>query len=769
MQNIQPMKLQENVLIDERFRIIRLLGTGGMGSVYLAEQADLNRTVALKVMAAEQFSSEDKDRFIREGQILSELNCPGIVRFYHFGADDNLVYFAMEHVKGQSLRRLITEQTRIPWRRALRIVRNMCLAMHSAHSAGILHRDLKPENILLVEDNDDSIKIIDFGLGRFSEQGKTLTATGLIIGSPEYMSPEQCQGLKATMSSDIYATGIILYELITGQPPFQADTAFGVMHKHSKEKWNSLKQSLPAEKLPLGLNHILEKSLAKSAEQRYASLAEMADDITTLLQDEEDFAEIPLPKHNASKKMPILIVGIVLLAAIPFLAQPLFNKNNSDSSKPIQKQKTKRAIQKSKHSYDHCGWDEILSVARLKTDQGNFNEAQEITKSWLASNSNQDASISEQITKYWFHVELMMIDDPAGTFEVIDKLFKTVAQKANDADKCKLLAARISVNLSPTNEALLKSDTENLERIIRTSTKLTNEQKWMAYRALINATERLGNHEKAIGLVSQASQLDHSPDLTLLKIKILFALKRDDEAKKQAQEFILHESNETEILRAVVVGRAAANASRCDYAASLLRGYLGKLDTQTKESITENQQDSSPALDSYQDSIMKAKQLDSVLSEYAEWSFDEAEFTYHRTKQREPWLRAVKECLRYFNKAKYLMKRKNDLRGLYKNTAYEYCCLRILGQKNDAERVLQEALNAANEEETAASMAARFWDIGQNWCSLEWTPEHIIPLEKSAELYSKSAIPNCATARRVQESLAKELSIYGAEARKIWR
>ncbi|MBX9720774.1 MAG: serine/threonine-protein kinase, partial [Candidatus Obscuribacterales bacterium] len=261
---------------------------------------------------------DDKDnlaRFEREAQVMSKLSHQNIARVYRFGIWHNYPYLVLEYIEGTSLRALISNGP-LPWTRALKLAAELANAMAHAHDIGILHRDLKPENILLDTASDQQAKIIDFGLAGFSAdkastQDDKLTKTGLLLGSINYMSPEQCLGQHAGTSSDIYALGCILYEILTGKAPFQADTPIGVIHKQVHETAPHINE----KNLPDGINSIIAKAMEKETKDRYASMKELQNDIELLLSGKLPTAA----KSNKKKKQQPSIMHAAVILFLVFI------------------------------------------------------------------------------------------------------------------------------------------------------------------------------------------------------------------------------------------------------------------------------------------------------------------------------------------------------------------------------------------------------------------------------------------------------------------
>src|SRR5579884_1028943 len=220
--------IDPETLIDSRYRVISRLGSGGMADVYLAEDRLLGRQVALKVLHRHfAEDSEFVERFRREASSAAALSHPNIVGIFDRGEADGTYYIAMEYVPGSSLKTIVRESGAMDPARAIDIVIQILRAARSAHRHGVIHRDLKPQNVIL--DDEGRARVTDFGIARAGASDMTLT--GSIMGTAQYLSPEQAQGFAVTTSSDLYSVGVILYELLTGVVPFEGETAVAIAFK----------------------------------------------------------------------------------------------------------------------------------------------------------------------------------------------------------------------------------------------------------------------------------------------------------------------------------------------------------------------------------------------------------------------------------------------------------------------------------------------------------------------------------------------------------
>ncbi|HRC58396.1 MAG TPA: serine/threonine-protein kinase, partial [Kofleriaceae bacterium] len=277
-----------------RYSISKKLGEGGMGSVYLATHVVLEKQVALKVLHGEYARKPDLvERFMQEAKAASRIRHENVIDISDFGAtEDGLVFFAMELLKGNDLHELIARARLdgevLPWDRSRHIFLQICAALAAAHSHGIVHRDLKPENVYLIDflGRPDFVKLLDFGIAKLAENDggeRKLTRTGMLFGTPEYMSPEQARGDKVDHRVDIYAMACILFQLVTGRVPFEAENFMGVLSLHLTEP----PPEIPAAALercgaPPQLAAIIAKGLCKNRDERWQTIEEMANAIRAM-------------------------------------------------------------------------------------------------------------------------------------------------------------------------------------------------------------------------------------------------------------------------------------------------------------------------------------------------------------------------------------------------------------------------------------------------------------------------------------------------------
>lgn len=260
-------------VLDGKYTLLSKLGEGGMGSVYLAEQATMGREVAIKVLRREFSQNRTAiKRFLREARAASKLGHPNTITVYDFGqSNDGLLYLVMERLSGRPLADILDQDGALTPQRAAHIFGQICDSLAEAHKQGITHRDLKPENIFIEQKvgNDDFVKVLDFGIAKMQGDDATgqATATGMICGTPSYMSPEQAMGKDIDGRSDIYALGVLLYEMLTNEKPFEGDTPMEVMLKHINEPAPDIYQRTGVQ-VPHGVQLTIEKLLSKRAPDR---------------------------------------------------------------------------------------------------------------------------------------------------------------------------------------------------------------------------------------------------------------------------------------------------------------------------------------------------------------------------------------------------------------------------------------------------------------------------------------------------------------------
>ncbi|MBR1718104.1 MAG: Stk1 family PASTA domain-containing Ser/Thr kinase [Bacilli bacterium] len=271
--------IQKGQKINERYEIIRAIGEGGMANVYLAYDTILNRNVAVKILRGDLANDEKfVRRFQREAISASSLNHPNIVEMYDVGEDSGKYFIVMEYLEGQTLKTLIKKRGALTLTEVIDIMLQLTSGLACAHDSYIIHRDIKPQNVVILDDG--TVKITDFGIA-MALNSNELTQTNSVMGSVHYLPPEQANGTGATVQSDIYSAGILMYELLTGKIPFKGENAVEIAIKHMKEAIPSVVEFNP--EIPQSVENIILKACAKNPKNRYKSAIEMHDDLKTCL------------------------------------------------------------------------------------------------------------------------------------------------------------------------------------------------------------------------------------------------------------------------------------------------------------------------------------------------------------------------------------------------------------------------------------------------------------------------------------------------------
>lgn len=330
----------QDIVLGNRYNLIEKIGEGGMALVYKAKCQLLNRFVAVKILRQEFTKDEEFiKRFKRESLAAASLSHPNVVGIYDVGEQEGIYYIVMEYVSGKTLKEYIKENEKLNYREVLNISTQIANALDHAHKNGVIHRDIKPHNILVTEDN--IIKVTDFGIARASNSS-TIANTGSIMGSVHYFSPEQARGGYSDHRTDIYSLGVVIYEMLTGSLPYDADSPVTVALKHIQEDF--VQPTIIDNTIPEAVNDIVVKAMEKDMANRYQTIRELIDDIeiarinpyqkiihvektsqlTQIIHSEE--IDEALNKYNKTKmkkkgiKVLIILVSIIILALVLFTA-----------------------------------------------------------------------------------------------------------------------------------------------------------------------------------------------------------------------------------------------------------------------------------------------------------------------------------------------------------------------------------------------------------------------------------------------------------------
>lgn len=275
----------EGKILGNRYEIIEKIGNGGMATVYKSKDRVLNRYVAVKILR-DEFTTDEEfiKRFRIEAQSAASLTHPNIVSIFDVGNEGSLYYIVMELIKGKTLKEIITEENGpLPWKWSLNVVTQIASALETAHKNNIVHRDIKPHNIIITEDG--IAKVTDFGIAK-AVSNSTITAFGTTIGSVHYFSPEHARGGYTDAKSDLYSLGVVMYEMLTGRVPFDADTPVSVALKHMQE--DPIEPKELNDNIPQVVNDIIMKAMQKDVNLRYQSATEMLKDLNAALKNPDD-------------------------------------------------------------------------------------------------------------------------------------------------------------------------------------------------------------------------------------------------------------------------------------------------------------------------------------------------------------------------------------------------------------------------------------------------------------------------------------------------
>lgn len=394
--------LMDKELINERYQIIGVIGEGGWSTVYKAKDIKLNRLVAVKLLHRHLVSSAEKvKRFQQEAESAAQLTHNNVVVTYDFGVlTDGQPYIVMEFLSGRSLNTLLMEEGRIPHKRLIDLLLPVCEGMHAAHEKGLVHRDLKPANIFVTRDKDGNevVKVVDFGLAKVVETGQglaaaSLTETGATLGTPAYMSPEQCMGRLLDRRSDIYAIGCIMYEALSGEKAFTGETPFDCMLKHLNEPPIAFAAQPSPVSVPPSLERAVFRCLAKDPAHRFRTAKELSTELRRAAVEacgsplgQSAIARIIRPKKQVS---PIIAAGLALVLAASVGLFAAFNRVREQE----KTEKKQEQIEKQE-----------ASLAKLNV---NLDEA---SLSIIDSRSITDEILIEQLKIYSGYQELDLSD-----------------------------------------------------------------------------------------------------------------------------------------------------------------------------------------------------------------------------------------------------------------------------------------------------------------------------------------------------------------------
>jgi serine/threonine protein kinase len=324
LRSAAPLSDLVGQVVADRYHVVKKLGEGGMGQVYLAEHVKMGRRSAIKVMNPSMVHDPDAvARFNREASNASRITHPNVCAIYDFGeTPEGLIYLAMEYIEGEALTDLLEREGALKVPRAVHIFRQVADALQAAHDLGIVHRDLKPDNIMLTKNKSgaDVVKVVDFGIAKAvsgDESGQKVTKTGLVVGTPEFMSPEQLSGDKLDGRSDLYSLALVFYKMLTADLPFKADSVQETMIKRLTDEPAKLAATRPDLTFPTGLQEVLDNALARTPVDRYQTVSKFAQDAASITGAGSATVAVPATRANAESEKTQLLDASATKAMAP--------------------------------------------------------------------------------------------------------------------------------------------------------------------------------------------------------------------------------------------------------------------------------------------------------------------------------------------------------------------------------------------------------------------------------------------------------------------
>jgi len=509
------VELEPGTTLAGRYEILTVLGTGGMGSVYKAQDRELDRLVALKVIRPELArNAAIVDRFKQEIRLSHKVTHRNVVRMYDLSEDAGMRFVTMELVPGRDLRSILEDRGKMPPDEAVQILQQICMALEAAHSVGILHRDLKPQNVM-VEDSG-RVVVMDFGLARTIE-GDGMTQSGALLGTMEYMSPEQALGKELDQRSDIFALGLIGYEMLTGDMPFKAESAIASLLKRTRERARPISQ-LDAT-LPGALTEIIGRCLETDVEQRYRSVGEILKDLE---QWREKTAAASLrftanvPSQGISGRWLLAIGGgvlvIALAAGIP-MAVHYFHGAPASTAPVVAKPSVSLAILPFYNASGNTSLDWLsASMAEMLTsDIGQSAQVRMVSGDRLeqvlrdlhvSANSQPDPTMLRRVAEFTNAQTLIYGQYIQAGSQI--RITTTVRDLAHDAQ------SSVTTDVPDQNQLLASVDklAADLRLKLSTDPKVLNDLKAHAVRPTTNSVDALRAYEAGVTLERDGKDLD---------------------------------------------------------------------------------------------------------------------------------------------------------------------------------------------------------------------------------------------------------------------
>lgn len=557
------VSLDESTVFQGRYKIVRKLGEGGMGSIYLAEQTDADRIVAIKLLHPSLIENDEfRKRFIRECANLSKLSNDHIITFYNAAITERgQPYAVFEYLTGVTLRRALQESAKLGLTRTLKIFNQICKAIDAAHAQGIIHRDLKPENVMLVDKPEpDWVKVLDFGLSKESitdeRESQRLTLTGDLVGTADYMSPEQCAGRKSDARSDFYAIGCMLYECIAGKKLFEAENTMSLIHQHASASALPAIDALAAE-CPPSMLQLLNDLLQKDPDKRPQSISKIIDDLKQVESDIQagikSSNKLSAPRKSSRAA---LIAAVCFTALIGIIAiSGIIASQQATSTKSHTKKQTKQLSKQLKDSKNSARLLDLLDEAKEAAQAGDFKQACELYKQCVEITEGNPTLIEQRIKA------LIMLTQSTVTGQLGDgEQYLEETQKAIESDEF------ANASLKDRKKSKRKLD-------------------YLMNAAMIYSQK--GKYDKSIKAAEEYKQLSQAirDDTPRMYMSVLIAESGAYKGKANFEKSL--ELDKETLQRAQVIGEAVTDIMSTAYSSMMVTSILMKKPTETVGSFAQ--------------------------------------------------------------------------------------------------------------------------------------------------------------------------------------
>ncbi len=602
---VAPIELQNDKFLASRFRIGELIGAGGMGSVYKAEDASLTNKFAVKILRPELAKDPIAcSRFEHEAKSISSLTHPNIVAVYEHGiSQSGAPYIVMDYVEGVSLEKVMEDNVYLEPNRVIDLFIQVADAVEHAHKKRVIHRDIKPNNIMVKSvDGTDYAKIVDFGIAKvMPEANKTtqgLTQTGELFGSPSYMSPEQCTGKRLDGRSDIYSIGCVMYEALSGKPPFQGENAIQTILKHINDPPESLSKRSSNLNIPDELTYVVMRCLEKQPENRYQSANDLKADLESI-RDGNPIKKIHSRRPVQSRPQIItslssqsgiymLIATIALIGCLFAVSVELSRATNKGSALSIAETWAKSDIL-GQESFDRGDYkkaqeefDNALEFAQSKNDsallKASLNELLDLAR---LKGEKQDVSLLErrisdvqnEDSKHSGTLEKQLDDALAGRYDNREKVFfEDLANSANDQ-----IASLSELDQSDTAKRVLDKTT----KLVQAKLGLESEAMTRCLHNLAYLKHNVGDtvlaqkyYEEALALERKVIPREHVRTANTLLMMARLSLQQSNFSSDQVSKLL----KESLSIYRHLSGPASKDVARVRYHLALLYFQTGRLD-----------------------------------------------------------------------------------------------------------------------------------------------------------------------------------------------